>query len=319
MKTTAFVISGIMVLAALVSGCGQGSQNPQAGGTATAGAQKVIGATLLTQTHVFYQDMVAAMQEEAAKQGLTLHIQYAEFDGSKQNNQIDTFLIQGVDALVIAPVDSAGCVPVIAEAAKKGVPVFTVDIAAHGAEVSSHIASDNVKGGEILGEYLAKALGEKGNVAIIDHPSVASVQDRTAGFVKALEKYPNMKIVQRIPGEGQRDKAFRAAQDLLQAHPDLNAIFGINDDSALGALAAVEGVGLQDKIVIVGFDGTPEARENILKGTALKADSVQFPKEIGRMAIDTISRHLRGESIPKVIPVDVSIIDQASLKAEQKP
>ncbi len=292
-----------------------------------AGKPKVIGAALLTQTHVFYQDMVAAMQEEAAMQGLALHVQYAEFDSSKQNNQIETFLLQGVDALVIAPNDSAGIAPVIAEARAKGVPVFTVDIAAHGARITdrdtgadvvSHIASDNVKGGEILGDYLARLLGEKGRVAIIDHPSVASVQERVAGFDKSLARYPNMSVVQRIPGEGQRDKAFRATQDLLQANPDLNGIFGINDDSALGALAAVEAAGLQDKIVIVGYDGTPEARDAILNGKALKADTVQFPKEIGRQAIQTIAACFRGESVPKVVPVRVDIIDQARLKEEQK-
>ena len=110
-----------------------------------------------------------------------------------------------------------------------------------------------------------------------------------------------------------------AAQDLLQANPDLNAIFGINDDSALGALAAVEAAGLQDKVVIVGFDGTPEARDAILSGKALKADTVQFPKEIGRTTIQTIAAYFRGEPIPKIVPVHVEIIDQASLKAEQKP
>jgi ribose transport system substrate-binding protein len=279
---------------------------------------KVVGAALLTQTHVFYQDMVSAMQEEGAKQNLTLHVQYAEFDSSKQNNQIETFLLQGVNALIIAPNDSAGIAPVIAEARAKGVPVFTVDIAAHGADVVSHIASDNVKGGEILGDYLANLLHGKGNVAIIDHPSVASVQERVAGFEKALAKNPDMKIIQKVPGEGQRDKAFRATQDLLQANPDLNGIFGINDDSALGALAAVEAAGMQDEVIIVGYDGTPEARDAILKGKALKADTVQFPKEIGRQAIQTIAAYFRGEAVPKVVPVRVDIIDQARLQQEKK-
>jgi ribose transport system substrate-binding protein len=310
---------GAMLAALLVGGCGW--QTTPSSGTSpekAAAPQKVVGAALLTQTHVFYQDMVAAMQDEARKQGFALHVQYAEFDSSKQNNQIETFIIQGVDALIIAPNDSAGIAPVIAEARGKGIPVFTVDIAAHGADVVSHIASDNVKGGAILADYLAKLLGEKGRVAIIDHPAVASVQERVSGFEKALAKYPHMTIVQKVPGEGQRDKAFRAAQDLLQANPDLNGVFGINDDSALGALAAVEAAGLQDKMVIVGYDGTPEAREAILQGKALKADTVQFPKDIGRRAIQAIAAYFRGETAPEVVPVDVAIIDQASLKAERR-
>ena len=305
------LVCGLMVVA-LIGGCGRGQ-----GGDAV--QKKVIGASLLTQTHVFYQDMVSAMQEAANREGFALRVQYAEFDSNKQNNQLETFIIQEVDAIIVAPTDSASVAPVIAEARAKGIPVFTADIAAHGADVVSHIASDNFKGGAILADYLAKVLGAKGRVAIIDHPTAESVQQRVAGFEKALAQYPNMKIVQKVPGEGQRDKALRAAQDVLEVNPELDAVFGINDDSALGALAAVEAAGLQDKIVIVGYDATPEARDAILKGKALKADTVQYPREIGRQTIETIAAFFRGERVPKVVPVDVGLVDQASLKAEQEP
>jgi ribose transport system substrate-binding protein len=304
----------VLGVAAWLAGCGE--PNPGAGSQPGEPKAKgrVIGAALLTQTHVFYQDMVAAMQEEAAKEGFTLRLQYAEFDSRRQNDQMEMFVTQGVDAIILAPVDSSGVTPVVAEARKAGIPVFTADIAAHGADVVSHIASDNFKGGEILGEYLAKLTNGKATVAIIDHPTAESVQQRTAGFVKALEQHADMKIVQRVPGEGQRDKAFKAAQDLIQANPNLDVIFGINDDSALGALAAVEEAGLQDKMIIVGYDGTPEARDAIRRGSALKADTVQFPKEIGRTTIETIGKYFRGESVPPVVPVKVEVIDQAALE-----
>lgn len=272
---------------------------------------------MLTQSHQFYRDLVAAMAEEAAKHGFTLRIQYAEFNGPKQINQIETFVQQGVDALVISPKDSAGIAPAINEARAKGVPVFTADIAAHNADVISHIASDNVQGGRLIGEYLAKRLNGSGNVAIIDHPEVTSVQDRVAGFESAIAAHPGIRIVQKAPGGGVRDKALRATQDVLNAHPELNAIFGINDDSALGALAAVESAGLQDRIVIVGYDGTPEAREAILAGKALVADTVQHPEDIGRITIQTIADYFAGKDVPKVVPVPVDLIDRASLEAEK--
>ncbi|HPO12977.1 MAG TPA: substrate-binding domain-containing protein [Candidatus Hydrogenedentes bacterium] len=297
----------VLCLAGVLCGCG-------AKPGAVPVKPKVIGAALLTQTHVFYQDMVSAMEDEAKKQGFKLRLQYAEFDSQKQINQVETFIAQGVDAIIVAPNDSSGMTPVIAAARAKNIPVFTADIAAHGAQVVSHIASDNEKGGVLLAEYLAKRLNGKGKVAIIDHPTVASVQERTKGFLQTLAKYPDMQIVQKVPGEGQRDKAMRVTQDLLQAHPDLAAIFGINDDSALGALAAVESAGLQDKIVIVGFDGTPEAETEIAAGKALKADAVQYPKKIGQKTIEVIAACLRGEKVPPVVPVEVGLIDQASLK-----
>lgn len=303
----------ILYCTVFFAGCGG-----QPASDAPASTKKVIGAALLTQTHVFYQDMVAAMSEAAKKQDFDLRIQYAEFDSSKQNNQIETLMLQKVDALVVAPNDSSGIAPVIADARARGIPVFTVDIAAHGADVVSHIASDNFQGGVLVAAYLAGLLDGKGKVAVIDHPAVASVQDRVAGFEQELKKYPEITIVQKAGAEGQRDKAFRVAQDVLQANPDLGGIFGINDDSALGALGAVEAAGLDKKIVIVGFDGTPEACDTIAKGKALKADCVQFPKEIGKTAIDIITAYFNGEQVPKVKPVQVKILDQAVINSEQK-
>lgn len=324
MKMTArvwlYAAVGVAALGVL-AGCGKETAAPVAKPSAepepVVAAPKTIGASLLTQTHVFYQDLVAALKEGAQQHGFTLRIQYCEFDGTKQNDQMETFALQGVDAIIVSPQDSSGIAPAINEARAKGIPVFTVDIAAHGADVISHIASDNVQGGRLIGEYLARLLNGQGRVAIIDHPEAASVQERVAGFEEALAAYPGIRIVQKVEGGGVRDKAMRAAQDLLEASPDLNAIFGINDDSALGALAAVESAGLQNKILIVGYDGTPEARKNILAGSALKADTVQFPDRIGKKAIEIIAAYFRGESVPKVVPVAVGIIDAASLAAEQ--
>lgn len=293
------------LIIAVVSGC------------EASGGGKVIGAAMLTATHVFYQDLVDEMEAAAKEQGFTLRVQYAEFNSQRQVEQIETFLAQGVDALIIAPTDSSGMGPAIAEARARGIPVFTADIAAKDADVVSHIASDNHQGGAILADYLANLLDGKGTVAIIDHPEATSVQDRVRGFEETLAQYPDIAIVQKAPGEGQRDKAHQAAEKLLSAYPDLSAIFGINDDSALGALAAVESAGLQDRVIVVGFDGTPEARAAIQAGKALKADTVQYPREIGRKTIETVAAFFRGESVPRQVDVQVGIIDKAKLDAEQ--
>ncbi|MBP8128513.1 MAG: substrate-binding domain-containing protein [Candidatus Hydrogenedentes bacterium] len=290
-----------------------------ASGCEAGGGGKVIGAAMLTATHVFYQDLVEEMEAAAKEQGFTLRVQYAEFNSQRQVEQIEMFIAQGVNALIIAPTDSSGMGPAIAAARARGIPVFTADIAAKDADVVSHIASDNHQGGAILAEYLAGLLGGKGTVAVIDNPEATSVQDRVRGFEETLAKHPDIRIVQKAPGEGQRDKAHSAAEKLLSAYPDLSAIFGVNDDSALGALAAVEAAGLQDKVIVVGFDGTPEARAAIQAGKALKADTVQYPREIGRKTIETVAAFLRGERVPKQVDVQVGIIDKAKLDAEQGP
>lgn len=278
---------------------------------------KVVGASLLTQTHVFYQDLAEAMRETAKERGLNLKIQYAEFDPRRQNDQIEMFIHQKVDALIIAPTDSSGISPLIKEASNRGLPVFTVDITAKDAEVVCHIASDNYQGGYLLGRFLAEQLNGKGKIAIIDHPTVTSVQERVRGFEDAVKEFPNLEIVQKVPGDGQRDKAMRTAQDLIASRPDLDAIFGINDDSALGALAAVESAGLENKIKIVGFDATPEACSAILEGKSLIADIAQYPKEIGRSAIEIVAEYFEGKQVPKIKQVPVRLITREILLQER--
>ena len=275
--------------------------------------QRVVGVTLLTRSHQFYQDLEAAMQETADKLGLRLMVQQADFKVDRQTSQVEDFINSGVGAIVICPADSKAIVGAVKRANRAGIPVFTADIAAMGGDVVCHVASDNVQGGRLIGEYLVHALGGKGKVAIIDHPVTTSVQDRVRGFLEAMDKSPGIEIVARQSAEGQRAKAVEVAENILEAHPELNAFFGINDDSALGALEAVRQAGRADGVIVVGYDATTEARQKILAGSPLKADAVQYPAKIGQVTIETIDKYLRGEQVPKVIPIEVGIVDRESL------
>ena len=285
--------------------------------TAIGAKQPRIGVTLLTKSHPFYQEMEAAMKEAADKSNVKLNIQSAEFDMKDQQAQIETFITQRVDALVVCPVDSDTIAGAIKEANRAGIPVFTADIAANGGDVVCHIASDNIAGGRLAGEYMAKLLKGKGKVIIIDHPKVMSVRDRTKGFLDAVGKYPGIKIIARPPGDGERGKSMDVMETMLQSHPEINGVFAINDSTALGALAALRQA-KKDNIVIVGYDGDPEAREEILKGSPLKADSVQSPRKIGATTIKVVLKYLNGGQVPARVPVPVGIIDKASLEAKGK-
>ena len=275
-----------------------------------------VGVTLLTKSHPFYQELEAAMEETAAKNNMTLSIQSAEFDMKDQQAQIENFITQKMDALIVCPVDSDTIGGAIKQANKAGIPVFTADISANSGDVVCHIASDNVAGGRLAGEYMAKLLNGKGKIIIIDHPKVVSVRDRTKGFEEAVSKYPGIKIIARPPGDGERTKAMDVMETMLQSHPEINGVFGINDSSALGALAAIR-QSKKDNIVIVGYDGDPEAREEILKGSPLKADSVQYPRKIGSTTVEMIAKYLNGGQVPKKCPVEVGMIDKASLQSEK--
>ncbi len=274
---------------------------------------RTIGVTLLTRAHVFYKDLEEGIRSEAAKDGYDLIVTAGEFDLGKQSSQIEDFITRKVDAIIVCPVDSRGIGPAIRKANDANIPVFTADIAAQEGSVVCHIASDNVAGGRLAGEYLAKILKGKGHVAIIGQPTVTSVLDRVQGFKEAIAKYPDIKIVADVNGEGVRDKAMQAAADVLQAHPDLDGIFGINDDSALGSLDAVQEFNRQN-ISIIGYDAIPPAADAIKRGTALKADVVQYPRKIGETTVAKIKEYFSGATIPKVVPVEVGIVDKETLE-----
>jgi ribose transport system substrate-binding protein len=291
--------AGFVCTALILAGCGRNA------------GQKTIGVSLLTKEHVFYRDLEKALRETAAKNNFRLIVNSGDWDLAKHQAQIENYIVQKVDAIIVCPCDSRGIGPAIQKANSAGIPVFTADIRAEGGEIVSQIASDNVAGGRQAAEYLAKLLNYKGEVAIIDQPIIQSTIERVRGFTEVMAKYPDMKIVAKPSGEGVRDKAMKAAEDVLQGFPQLGGIFGINDDSALGALAAIEAAGRKG-IVIVGFDGIPEARQAILRGSALKADVVQYPLEIGRITIEAIAKHLSGQPVDKEIPVKVGIVDASN-------
>lgn len=270
---------------------------------------KTIGVTLLTRGHLFYRDLEQGMRDAASRDGYTLLVTSAEFDLGKQAAQIEDFVSRKVDAIVVCPVDSRGVGPSIRKANGAGIPVFTADIAAEDGEVACHVASDNVAGGRLAGEFLAKAIGEKGSVAIVGQPAITSVQDRVAGFKEAIGKHPGVVLVAEVNGQGVRDRSLEAASDVLQAHPDLAGLFGINDDSALGALDAARQL-KRPGVAIVGYDATPPALDAIRGGTQLKADVVQFPGKIGAATIERIRDHFEGKPVPKIVPVEVGLIDR---------
>ncbi len=282
----------------------------RAGGGA---AKPLIGVTLLTEQHAFYKTLEDGLRDEAKAKNLDLVIVACEMDPAKQASQIEDFVARHVAALLVAPCDSSAVAQNLASADAAGIPVFTADIAAHGAKVVSHVASDNVQGGRLAAQALAKFIGDKGDVVIIDQPTVASVQERVRGFDEEMRNHPNIHIVARPGADGQRARAMAAMEDMMQAHPTLAGVFGINDDSALGALSVVEAAGRKD-VAIVGYDATDEARAAIARGTALKADVAQDPGQIGRTAIDMIAQHLAGGQVPPVVAVKVGLVTADTVK-----
>jgi ribose transport system substrate-binding protein len=266
--------------------------------------------TLLTKEQEFYRQLEAGLQESAASHGYRLVVTSGDFDLAKQQSEIDNFVVQHVNAIIVCPVDSRGSGPAIARATAAGIPVFTADIRALNVPVIAHVASDNLEGGRLAGVYLARALGDSGAVAIIGQPEVQTALDRQTGFVAEVGRHPRMRVVAIANGGGVRDHALAAVEDVLQGHPELRGIFAINDETALGALSAATARGkTAANFAIVGYDATPEAVAAIKGHTALRADVAQSPGLIGSRTIDAIAAYFAKQPVDSIITVPVTVVE----------
>ncbi len=315
------LLIGAALIAAALTACSSnsGSSNSQTSQSATTksgpargAAAKTIGVSIQDLEAQFYQQMEAGMQAEAKKYNYRLLFVDANRDSAKQQSQVEDFISKKLDALVLTPYDSQAIGSAIAEANNANIPVFTADIASTSKQgkVIAHVASDNVQGGEQAGMLMCKAVRGSGDVAILDEPEVTSVQDRVKGFKMALAQHcPNVKVVAQVDSGGTRDKANSDMGDILQAHKNLKGVFGINDDSALGAVTAVRAAGLSN-VAVVGYDATPEARTAIASGQ-MYGDAVQHPDVIGKDMIDIIHDYFTGKKVPAKVNVPVGTFTKA--------
>lgn len=285
-------------------------------------AKPKIGLSILTSSNPFFLDIAESMKESAAKAGYEVIVVSGDMDSNKQQNQVKNFLVQKVAAIVLTPCDSRAVGTAIQEANEAGIPVFTADIAsiASNAKVVTHVATDNYSGGRQAAIAMIEALGGKGKVAILDFPQVESVMLRTKGFRDELEEQKrsgaaDLEIVATLPGDGVKDKGYKATQDLLQSHPDVSGIFAINDPSALGCYAALENANRTSDIKIIGFDGQLDGKRAIRDGK-IYADPIQFPKRIGEETVTVILKYLDGEQVPPSILIPTQLYRQADGRAD---
>jgi ribose transport system substrate-binding protein len=300
----------LFALCLLAPGCAADPTRP---------ARRTIGLSVLTLTNPFFKEIADTMAEEADRHGYDVLVVSGEFDVARQDRQVKDFLVRGADAIVLCPCDSRAVGPIIQEANAAGVPVFTVDIGclAKDAKVVTHIATDNYSGGKQAAVALIEALGDAGGkVGILNLAEVESCQLRVKGFKEVVAEHnkkpgaAKVQIVAELPCGGVKDQGYKAAEDLLQAHPDLAGIFAINDPSALGARAALEKAGRANRVKLVGFDGQPEGKQAIKDGK-LYADPIQYPDRIGREGARVIARYFDGESVPPEILIPTGLYRRA--------
>ncbi len=310
----------ISCLAALVllAGCGKKTETTtSAAATPAAPGKPVVALVVKTLNHPFFIDMQRGAEEAAKTAGVELVVQAAEreIDVERQMQIIENLIQRKVNALIIAPAGSREIVPVVVKANQAGIPVLVVDtrvdppsLKAAGGQTAAFIGSDNYEGGKLAGEFLVKKMNGKARVAILEGiPGHETGDQRLRGFRDAVKAAPGIEIVASQPANWERDQGYNVFQNIMQAHPEVNALFSANDLMALGALEAIAAAGKTGTITVVGFDALEEARAAVKKGT-MAGTVAQDPAQMGRVGVEWAARILKGEKAPAEIAVPIQFV-----------
>jgi ribose transport system substrate-binding protein len=291
-----------ITLISLCPGCGK----PEAG-KGGGGGGRLFGVTFQTMNNPFFVDLNHGLKQVIEARGDRLVTLDAQFNSLKQKNDIADLLQQQPAALFINPVNWEGIKGSLIEAKRKGLPAIIVDAPVSEPElVLCQVASDNVEAGRLACEALAK-FHPKAKVVILHLSVNKACIDRVEGFKAEMAKHPEMKLLDTQEGKGTTEGARPVMRDLLGRFPELDAVFPINDPSALGAISAIESAGLLGKVTMVTVDGSKEGI-GAIKAGKLHSTSAQSPKEIGRVAAETFYEHLAGKPVAKDIKIPVKLV-----------
>jgi ribose transport system substrate-binding protein len=270
------------VVALALAGCSAASS----GDSTSEGPKEIetIGLMVQDMSNPFFSAMAKGAKDAAGKIGAKVNVQDAQLDLANQNNQIDTFIQQGVDLIVVSAVDQDGIAPAVARAKAAGIIVVAVDTPAKGADAV--VMTNAVQAGEKSCTYLFEQLNGRGHVLLVDGTPIQTIIDRISGCKAVAKKYPGIKIVGQQASKNDRASGLAVTTDMLTAQPDVQGIFGMNDPSALGAVLAVQQANRTSKIKVTGVDGSPEGVAELKRpGSPFIATATQNPAEMVRQAV----------------------------------
>ncbi|MFA0012248.1 ribose ABC transporter substrate-binding protein RbsB [Vibrio lentus] len=271
----------------------------------SAQAQDTMAIVLSTLNNPFFVTMKDGAEAKAEELGYKLIVLDSQNDPSKELSNIEDLTIRGVKAILINPTDSDAVSNAIRIANRSDIPVLTLDRGASRGDVVSHIASDNVIGGEMAGHYIMEKVGEKAKVIQLEGiAGTSAARERGEGFMNAVNG-SDLELLASQPADFDRTKGLNVMENLLAANPDVQAVFAQNDEMALGALRAVQASGKD--VMIVGFDGTEDGIAAVNRGL-LGATVAQQPDLIGSLGVEMADKVLKGETVDEYVPVPLKII-----------
>lgn len=301
-KVFAMILCVSMMATALV-GCGGGAAEAPAEETTTA-TEGAIGLSVSTQNNPFFVTLVEGAEAAATEAGVGLTVVDAGDDVTKQVSDVEDLLSKNISVLIINPVDSDAVSGVVQGAIDAGVKVIAVDRVVNGVDVDCTIASDNVMGAEMATQYIVDTLGEGIKVAELQGvPGASAAIDRGKGFHNVADA--KLEVVASQTANFDRTEGMTVMENMLQANPDIQAVFAANDEMALGAVEAIAGAGKD--IMVVGFDATDDAVAAINEGK-MDATVAQQPFKIGESAVEAAAKLIAGETVEASIPVEVALV-----------
>lgn len=302
MKKLTILLAAFLLI--LTTGCSlepPGWAKPKMGGDLK---NMKIGLSVSTLNNPFFVSLKDGVVNEANKLGIETIVVDAQNDSAKQSNDVDDLMQKGVNVLLINPTDSAAISTVVQSANNLGIPVITLDRSADQGEVEALVASDNAKGGKMAAEYIVQLLGKGAKVVELEGVAGASAtRERGKGFHEVADQ--DIKVIAKQTADFDRVKGLNVMENLLQANPDVQAVFAHNDEMALGAIEAIRSSGKD--IPVIGFDGNEDALKSIQAGQ-LTATVAQQPELIGQLAVQAAHDVLQGKTVEKSIPAPLKLV-----------
>lgn len=271
---------------------------------------KKIGIVLSTLNNPFFVTMKDGAEKEAEKLGYELIVLDSQDDPVKERSNVEDLIQLGVTALLINPTDSDAVVKSVEVANEANIPVITLDRQSNGGYVTSHIASDNIKGGAMAAEFVLEQLGKDANINVVELqgiPGASATRDRGEGFHSVLDDKSNVKFVSSQAADFDRQKGLQVMENVVQGNKDIQVVFAHNDEMALGAAKAILSSNIN--AMVIGFDGNDDALDAIEKGEMI-ATVAQQPDLIGALGVQLAEKIYNGEKVDSEIAADLKIVSK---------
>lgn len=270
-------------------------------------AKETIALAISTLDNPFFVTLKEGAEKKAKELGYNLVVLDSQNDPAKELSNVEDVTVRGAKVLLINPTDSEAVGTAVAVANKKNIPVITLDRGANKGNVVSHIASDNVAGGKMAGDFIAEKIGKNAKVIQLEGiAGTSAARERGEGFKQAIEAN-QFELLASQPADFDRTKGLNVMENLLASHGSAKAVFAQNDEMALGALRAIKASG--KNILVVGFDGTDDAVKAVNSGQ-LAATIAQQPEKIGELGVEVADKVLKGEKVEAQIPVPLKVISK---------